>query len=124
MFDRRQRAYICYVTSLDIKVLIINLTKFGLVPKEHTYLSVKHITEVQLWSVNIFCHQKVQQAGAIQAKLDERGLIYRRDTLRRLAVLAARDKRNLDEALKHKKELYVCCLRLFWAVYQYYMTNL
>jgi hypothetical protein len=51
--------------------------------------------------------QKVQEAEALKASLENKGFVFKEESLRQLGVLAARDKQNLDEALRYKHELYV-----------------
>lgn len=47
----------------------------------------------------------VEKADSLKQVLDQRGFIYGPDILRTLGTLAAKDKKNLEEALTYKQQL-------------------
>lgn len=47
----------------------------------------------------------VEKADSLKGVLDRRGFIYGPDMLRMLGTLAAKDKKNLEEALTYKQQL-------------------
>jgi len=58
----------------------------------------------------------VVKADALKAQLDGEGFIHTDYMLNRFAVMAARDKGNLDEALEYLKQMYVLNVRISDAV--------
>ena len=58
----------------------------------------------------------------MKAKLDANNFVYSPELLKMLGILAARDKRNLDEALIYKRQLLVQKI-VFWLLSLIFLSS-